>query len=134
MFDAWFARLELAHLLAQAAPAPAGGAADGGGIGALLQSPILPFLLIGIVFYFLMMRPEQRKRKEQEKLLSALQKNDHVVTIGGICGTIVNASPGSTYVTIRVDDTNNTRLKVLRSAISRVGSLDEPAGDAKESK
>lgn len=94
----------------------------------------MPFLLIGIVFYFLMMRPEQRKRKEQEKLLSALQKNDHVVTIGGICGTIVNASPGSTYVTIRVDDTNNTRLKVLRSAISRVGSLDEPAGDAKESK
>ena len=132
MFDAWFVRLELAHLLAQAAPAPAGDGA--GGFGAIFATPILPFLLIGIVFYFLMMRPEQRKRKEQEKLLAALQKNDHVVTIGGICGTIVNASPGSTYVTIRVDDSTNTRLKVLRSAISRVGSLDEPGEAGKESK
>jgi len=143
LFHAWFGRFELTLLLAQAAPAPAApaGGAGGGGAGGqgfwweqILQTPILPFLLIGIVFYFLMMRPEQKKKKAQEKLLSALQKNDRVVTIGGICGTVVNSVPGSTYVTIRVDDSNNTRLRLLRSAISRVGPTDEPADDAKESK
>ena len=134
MFDFWLGGCELIQILAQGpAKAPANGG-DAGVLGPLISSPILPFLAIGIVFYFLMMRPEQRKRKEQEKLLSALKKNDHVVTIGGICGTIVNASPGSTYVTIRVDDSNNTRLRILRSAISRVGSPDEAAEDVKEGK
>ena len=134
MVDFWSGGSELILILAQVAekaPAKGGG---GGGLEQILASPILPFLAIGVVFYLLMMRPEQRKRKEQEKLLTALQKNDHVVTIGGICGTIVNASPGSTYVTIRVDDSNNTRLRILRSAISRVGSPDEAAEDAKEGK
>jgi preprotein translocase subunit YajC len=134
LIDAWYG-LQWLALLAQAAPAPApAGKGGGGGIEQIFASPILPFLLIGIVFYFLMMRPEQKKRKEQEKLLTALKKNDHVVTIGGIYGTIVNAAPGSTYVTVRVDDSTNTRLRMLRSAISRVGSAEEIAENAKESK
>ena len=85
--------------------------------------------------YFLLMRPEQRKRKEQEKLLTGLKANDHVVTIGGICGVVVNASPNSSIVTIRVDDKAGTKLRVLRSAISRIGTPDEAAEDeAKEAK
>ena len=107
---------------------------DAGGFGSLfsLSSPLLPMLMIGIVFYLMLMRPEQRKRKEMEKLLENIKKNDHVITVGGICGTVVNAAPKSTYVTIRVDDSTNTKLRVLRSAISRVGQPDEAAADAKE--
>jgi preprotein translocase subunit YajC len=121
-------------VLAQEAAKQGGdGGADGAG-GGLLQTifanPILPFALIGIVFYLMLMRPEQRKRKQQQDLLSNLKKNDRVVTIGGIAGTVVNAPQGSTFVTIRVDDSNNTRLRILRTAISRVG---EPEGADEES-
>jgi preprotein translocase subunit YajC len=78
----------------------------------------LPLILIGVFFYMLMLGPERRKRKQHELLLQQLKQNDKVVTIGGIQGTVVNASKGSEFVTIRVDD--NARLKVLRSAIARV--------------
>jgi preprotein translocase subunit YajC len=119
-------------LLAQDA-ANNGGDAGGGAGGGLLQTifanPIIPFALIGLVFYMMLMRPEQRKRKQQQELLSNLKKNDRVVTIGGIAGTVVNAPQGSTFVTIRVDDSNNTRLRILRTAISRVG---EPEGADEE--
>lgn len=117
-------------LLAQAKAADG----DGGLLQSIFASPILPFALIGIVFYLMMMRPEQRKRKAQEELLSQLKKNDRVITIGGIAGTVVNAAPGSTFVTLRVDDSNNTRLRVLRSAISRVGEPDVGEEEPAESK
>lgn len=120
-------------LLAQAKNANANGA-DGGLLQTLFSSPILPFVLIGIVFYLMMMRPEQKKRKQQEQLLANLKKNDRVITIGGISGTVVNAAPGSTFVTLRVDDANNTRLRVLRSAISRVGEPDVAEDESAESK
>ena len=80
--------------------------------------------------YLFLMRPEQKKRKEMEKLLAGIKKNDHIVTVGGIYGTVVAAIPDAPYVTIRVDDSNGTKLKILRSAISRVGAPDE-ADDAK---
>jgi len=107
---------------------------NGGMLQSLFSSPILPFALIGIVFYLMLMRPEQRKRKQQEQLLSNLKKNDRVITIGGIAGTVVNAAPGSTFVTLRVDDTNNTRMRVLRTAISRVGEPDVGEEEAADSK
>lgn len=96
---------------------------------------MFPIMLTLLLMYFFLMRPEQKKRKEQEKLLAALKPNDHVVTIGGICATVISANPGSAVVTIRVDDKTGTKLRVLRSAISRVGSPDEAAEEeAKEGK
>ena len=86
---------------------------------------MLPMLLMLAAFYFLMVLPDQKKRKQHEKQLESLKKNDEVVTSGGICGTVVNASPGTPYVIIRVDDNRNTRLRVLRSAILQVGSVGE---------
>jgi preprotein translocase YajC subunit len=104
-----------------------------GGPASSLWFQLWPFLIIGVLFYFMLIAPERRKRKEMEQLLANIKKNDQVVTIGGICGTVVNASPGSAVVTLRVDDGNNTKIKVLRSAISRVGSPEEETSDAKES-
>ena len=63
--------------------------------------------------------------EEQEQLLANLKDNDHVVTIGGICGVVVSTAKNS--VVIRVDDKNGTKIKVLRSAISRVGTPDDAA-------
>ncbi len=62
---------------------------------------------------------------------SNLKKNDHVITIGGILGVVVNAQPGSDEVTLRVDE--NTRIRVLRSSISRVQSSEKSAEENKES-
>jgi preprotein translocase subunit YajC len=85
-----------------------------------LSGPWVPFLIIGLMFYLLLIRPEQRKRAQMSQMLGGLKKNDHVVTVGGIHGVVVNAAKDSEEVTIRVDENNNTRLRVLRSAISRV--------------
>jgi len=83
----------------------------GGGIGTLIS-----FGLIIIIFYFLMIRPQNKKRKETEKMLSALKKGDKVVTIGGLHGTI--QSVDETTVIIKADD--NVKLKFLRSAVSNI--------------
>lgn len=90
---------------------------------------LLPLVATMALMYFLLMRPEQKKRKEMQELLSNLKKNDKVVTIGGICGTVVSISPDSKTVTIRVDE--GTRIKVLRSAISQIGGPDEAEADVK---
>lgn len=106
-----------ASLLAQNEGAGKGG---GGGLLGGPMDPLILMLVIGTMFYFLLIRPERRKRREADRMLDSLKKNDKVVTIGGIHGVVVNVAKGSEDVTIRVDDSNNTRLRILRSAISRV--------------
>jgi preprotein translocase subunit YajC len=124
----------LPHLLAQAggaAPAKGGG---GGGAGDLFGGSMFPIMIIvtALMFYLLMMRPEQRKRKEMQKQLESLKKNDHVVTTGGIVGTVLIANEGSKFVTLRIDDTSGAKIKVLRSAIMHVGAVEEAEVDAKK--
>jgi preprotein translocase subunit YajC len=86
-----------------------------------------PILIIGLLFYLLLVRPEKRRRHEVEQMQDSLKKNDRVVTIGGIIGVVVNAQKGSDRITLRIDESNNTRVDVLKSAVSRVLSEDKPA-------
>jgi preprotein translocase subunit YajC len=99
------------------------------GQGSLLTF-LWPFLIIGLLFYFLMIRPEKRKRAEVARMQDELKKNDRIVTIGGIMGVVVNTHKETNEVTIRVDDNNNTRIRILRSAISRV--LTDEKSDAEK--
>jgi preprotein translocase subunit YajC len=125
--------LESMWLLAQEG-AKKGPAEDQGFFGSLVNNPVgqlLPILMIGVLFYLMMMRPEQKKRKEMEQLLANIKKHDKIILSSGICGTVMNAEPKSVYVTIRVDESTNTKLRVLRSAIVRVGQPDEIEADAK---
>jgi preprotein translocase subunit YajC len=115
-------------LLAQEGGGAAGGGAGAGGFDPL--SILFPIAITILLMYFILMRPEQKKRKEIEQRLAAIKKNDHVVTIGGIYGTVV-ATPDPKIVVLRVDDTTGTKLKVLRSAISHVGALDEVGAETK---
>lgn len=95
-----------------------------------------PFLLIGgllALFYVMVLLPEKRKKREEAERLTQLKKNDRVVTIGGIHGTIVSAAADSDTVTIRTDESGTTRLRVSRTAIARV--IDESnSGESKEKK
>jgi preprotein translocase subunit YajC len=76
----------------------------------------LPILLIFAIFYFLLFMPMQRQRKQQQKMLSALQNGQVVQTSGGIVGTIV-AIEGDDTLVLRVKP-DNIKLQVARSAVS----------------
>ncbi len=80
-----------------------------------LGSMILPMVLIVFVWYFLILRPQGRERKQRELQLAQLKRNDRVVTFSGIIGTITGFSDDNKEVTLRVDD--NVKLRFLRSAI-----------------
>ena len=85
----------------------------------MAPNPILnlfPIVLIFFVMYFLLIRPQQQQQKKTEKMQQGLQKNDAVVTYGGIHGVVVNMKEGT--VTLRVDE--NVRLEVDKSSIARL--------------
>jgi preprotein translocase subunit YajC len=88
---------------------------EGGGTGSMI-STFIPFILIIGIFYFLIIRPQNKKQKETQKMLSAIKKGDKVVTIGGVHGVIQTVRDSS--VVIKVDE--NTKIEFSRSAIASV--------------
>jgi len=87
MFD--FNRLyDAASRLTMAAGAPQGSGGQGGSPGGELMSTLLMFGVIFLVFYFLLIRPQQKRQKEHQTMLEALKRGDEVVTAGGVHGKI----------------------------------------------
>lgn len=80
-----------------------------------LITTLPPFLFMIAVFYFLIIRPNQKRQKEHQKFISGLEKNQDVITEGGIHGTVVGVKDGT--VTLRVAE--NVRIEVERSAVAR---------------
>ena len=74
----------------------------------------MPIIFIFGIFYFLLIRPQQKKQKDHEKVIQELKKNDEVVTSGGVHGTIVNVKD-STFV-LRIDD--NVKVEINKSAVA----------------
>ncbi len=93
---------------AQAAPAPAGPAGD--------LMTFLPMIAIFVVFYFLLIRPQQKRAKETRAMLAALQKGDEVVTAGGIVGRI--SKLGEQYATVEI--ANGIEVNVQRGSVSQL--------------
>jgi preprotein translocase subunit YajC len=98
----------ISSAFAQTAPAAAGG-----GDSALLS--MLPLVLMFVVLYFLMIRPQMKRQKEQRAMIDALQKGDEVVTIGGVLGKIEKI--GETYMTLEVEQ---GQMQLERAAVARV--------------
>lgn len=88
-----------------------------GGSGGWEQ--LIPLVLIFVVFYFFMIRPQTKKAKEQKKYRESLNKGDKVVTIGGIHGKIVDIDEN----TLILEMIDKTRIKVEKSAISMENSM-----------
>jgi preprotein translocase subunit YajC len=117
--------MQTLNLLAQgaeAAPAAAEQAAGDpvSGIADFLSNPLILPVGLFVLFYFIFILPERRRKGDEAKMMSSLKKNDRIVTVGGIHGTIVNAPADGDVVTIKIDEGGNTRVKVNRSAISKV--------------
>ena len=89
---------------------------------ALIQ--FLPLVLIFVVFYFLLIRPQQRKAKDHKTMLDALRRGDRVVTGGGIIGTVARVENPDE---VTVDIADGVRVRVLRSTISSVLAKPDPA-------
>jgi len=75
---------------------------------------LVPLVIIFAIFYFLMIRPQQRQQKKHREMLTAMRKGDKVVTRGGIHGTIY----GMNETTVTVEVTENVRMKFSREAIA----------------
>jgi preprotein translocase subunit YajC len=78
----------------------------------------LPIVLIFVIIYFMLFRGPKKKQQQHQKMISNLQKNDKVRTIGGIFGTILDVKDNE--ITIKIDEANNTKIKVVPGAISSV--------------
>lgn len=77
---------------------------------------LFPLILIFVIFYFLLIRPQKAKEKEHQKMLANLNRNDEVVTSSGIHGTIVNVKDKS--VILRIDD--NVKMEIEKNAIAYI--------------
>ena len=108
-------------------PAYAQDAAAGGTTAVIMQ--LLPLILIFAVFYFLLIRPQQKKLKEHRSMLGQLKRNDRVITAGGIIATVTKVRDDSDEVEVEIAP--GTRVTVVRATIGSVIKPPEPANDAK---
>ena len=90
----------------------------------------LPFIVMGLMLV-MFFRASSKQKKDLQKALAALKKNDKVVTSGGILGVVVAVKENEDEATLKVDDTSNTRIRVLKSSIVRVTSGDQTVGETK---
>lgn len=96
--------------------------AGGGGLGGMEQ--LLPLVLIFVVFYFLLIRPQQKKAKVHREMLGNLRRGDRIVTNGGLVGTITRV-PNETELIVEVAD--GVKVRVLRGMIAESLSKTDPA-------
>jgi preprotein translocase subunit YajC len=103
----------------------AGAGAPQGGAGFFLQ--MAPLLLIFVIFYFLLIRPQQKRMKEHRALINAVKKGDAVVTAGGVIGRVTKVEDNE----VEVEISPNVKIKVVKSTLSDVRSngSSKPAND-----
>jgi preprotein translocase subunit YajC len=96
--------------------------AGGGGLGGI--EGLLPLVLIFVVFYFLLIRPQQKKAKEHREMLGNLRRGDKIVTNGGLIGTISRV-PNENELILEIAD--NVKVRVMRGMIAESLSKTDPA-------
>jgi preprotein translocase subunit YajC len=97
--------------------------AQGGGTSPQPPSPIgflLPMALIFVIFYFLMIRPQQKKQSDQEKMIKALDKGDRIVTAGGLHGVVVGLTDDVLTLEVGAGGGQSLRVKVDRARVDRL--------------
>ena len=98
------------------------------GAGAMVMQ-LAPLILIFVVFYFLLIRPQQKRAKEHRTMLAALKRGDRIITAGGILGQVTQVKEDSPEVEIEI--AQGVRVKVVRSTISTLVKPPAAANDVK---
>ncbi len=113
------------YIILQAATQAAG---TTGGKTAPQGSPYSSLIFFAVIFgvmYFLMIRPQQKRAKETQRMLASLQQNDKVITTTGIYGRVYSIKPDKDIVVVEIDETNKVRVEMQRSAIAAILNLRE---------
>lgn len=116
---------ELMLVVANAGQAPAAG--PGGLLGGM---PIVPIVFLFAIFYFMILRPQQRRDKERRSMLEQLKTGANVIFGGGIKGTVTNIKDDEVLV-VRIAD--NVKIEILRDSVSRIIEKGEKVSDEKRS-
>ena len=103
-----------------------GGAAAGQGAGGFTS--LIPIVLMFVIFYFLLIRPQQKKAKEHREMISQVRKGDRIVTSGGLHGRITAVSDS----TLTVEIADRVRVKIARGNVSQVGQSSSQSQDKKK--
>jgi preprotein translocase subunit YajC len=98
-----------------------------GGFGMLFM--MLPFFLI--LYWLFMLRPQQKQEEKQRKMMNSLDKNDRVMTVGGIIAAVHSVDKEKNEIILKVDDSNGTKIKFHLSAVSTVFPKDSEKTDTK---
>jgi preprotein translocase subunit YajC len=114
-------------MFASPAYAQAAGAAPAGGGGAAMLMQFAPLLFIFVIFYFLLIRPQQKRMKEHRQAIDAVQKNDQIVTAGGIVAKVVKVDENE----VEAEIAPNVKVKIVKSTIAEVrrAGAGKPAND-----
>jgi preprotein translocase subunit YajC len=89
------------------------------------------FVVIGVLFYLMLVRPQRKEQQTRQSMLESLKKNDRVVTVGGIYGVVTNIRKELDQVSLTVDEKGGTVIRVTLASIARV-VRDEPTGEKTE--
>jgi preprotein translocase subunit YajC len=99
------------------------------GFGDLLTSPLFPITIVFVIVWFFMINSKRKGDKQRQAMLKEMKRGDRIQTIGGILGTVVEVRDGE--VLVKVDESNNTKIKFSRSAIHRVVTEEDKAENNK---
>lgn len=102
------------------------GAPGFGGEGGILMS-LLPFILIFVIMYFLILRPQQKRVKAHQEMVKNVRRGDSVVTSGGLVGKVTKVSDTDDHIEIEIAD--GVRVRQMRGMISEVRAKGEPVKD-----
>ncbi len=102
-------------------------AAGGAAANPILQ--FLPLILIFVIMYFLMIRPQQKKAKEHKAMVEAMRRGDQVVTQGGVIGKVSRVKEGENEVEVEIAD--GVKVRIVKSTIVQVLNKTEPAAATK---
>lgn len=101
-----------------------GGQAAGEGAGGLLSGPLPMLVIMFVIFYFLLIRPQQKKQKEHREMITNLKKGDRIITSGGLHGRIT----GLDETTLTLEIADKVRVKVARGNVGgKIQSGNQPA-------
>ena len=86
---------------------------------------VLPFFLMGVIFYFMLWKPQKKQQQDRQNLLNSLKKGDKIITIGGIYGTITDLSEK----TVKVEIAEGVEITMVRSAVSNFQDPNRTQGE-----
>lgn len=109
--------------LLMASQAATSGTGEAAQVNPFMQ--FIPFIFMFVILWFLIIRPQRKRQKEMELMLNELKIQDKVITTGGIYGVVTNIKKDKNIVVLKIDDNNNTKIEIQKSAIAGVIAVDK---------